>query len=669
MVAFDVTPGDSELTRTAADREKSATDVGARQRRVRLGIAGKVALLKISFGLITAGVISVFLYHAMLNFVAERQREGQAADVKLAESRLAAQFESAQRDAILALNAPAFQGLVRALANGGTDPVDDSSLTLTRTRTAELFRALLTARPNYLAIRFIDHDGYEAVQAVRDVTDGSAVIAPPSNLQSMKERPYFAEAAKLPAGAIYFADVELLEERGHIVEPYVPVARISAPAYDADGSFAGVVVVNVDAQKMLKVVSDVPAAGSRIYIANGEGTYLLNPDASRAFGPERIQNDFPALTSLVGGLRDDYSTASLHGGETALFSAAAFAFDPKDPARRLIIATQQVVSVPLSQFGSGVQLIATVFALVLLMGGVTALVLVRVLVVPLQRIRKIAVDLAGGRRDIDVGPLTRRNDEIGDLATSIDAMARAIGEREDRLTAQAAELTRSNQDLAQFAYVASHDLQEPLRMVGSYLELLSRRYKGRLDHEADEFIGFAVDGAMRMKGLINDLLGYSRAGSTPLKWQRFDVAVMLEGVLASVGPHLKETGGAIDVGPMPIITGDALQLERVFQNLIDNALKYHSEAPPRIRITATSTGKGWQFAVVDNGIGIDPRFGEQIFEIFKRLHGRDQYSGTGIGLAVTKLVIERHGGRIWVEPGEGGGSVFYFTIPEARMMG
>jgi light-regulated signal transduction histidine kinase (bacteriophytochrome) len=172
-----------------------------------------------------------------------------------------------------------------------------------------------------------------------------------------------------------------------------------------------------------------------------------------------------------------------------------------------------------------------------------------------------------------------------------------------------------------------------------------------------------------MKRLINDLLGYSRAGSTPLRWQRVNVADLLANVSASLGPHLAETGGRIECDALPTVTGDGSQLERVFQNLIDNALKYHSAAPPRIRVSAASTEAGWRFTVADNGIGIDPRFGEQIFEIFKRLHARDRYAGTGIGLAVTKLIVERHGGRIWVEPAAGGGSVFCFTIPEARSDG
>ena len=303
----------------------------------------------------------------------------------------------------------------------------------------------------------------------------------------------------------------------------------------------------------------------------------------------------------------------------------------------------------------------------LLMGIVTAAVFVRTLVTPLHRMTAAAVSLAAGERHIDIASMAARDDEIGDLAKAVAAMVREISEREDKLTAQAIELTRSNQELAQFAYVASHDLQEPLRMVGSYLELLSGRYEGKLDDEAQEFIGFAVDGATRMKRLINDLLDYSRAGSSPLKMETVDVGEVLHTVLTTLAPHIEESRAEIRVGPMPVVTGDAVQLGRVFQNLIENALKYRSTAEPRIRIAAEAAGIGWRFAVDDNGIGIDPRFREQIFEIFKRLHGRDRYSGTGIGLAVTKLVVERHGGRIWVENGEGGGSIFRFTLPDARM--
>ena len=243
-------------------------------------------------------------------------------------------------------------------------------------------------------------------------------------------------------------------------------------------------------------------------------------------------------------------------------------------------------------------------------------------------------------------------------------MVREIAEREDKLVAQSRELTRSNQELAQFAYGASHDLQEPLRMVGSYLDLLKRRYEDKLDDEAQEFIAFAVDGAARMKRLINDLLGYSRAGNNPLHLESVDTRVVVDGVVRTLAGHIAEAGAAVHVGNLPTLRADAGQVERLFVNLIENGLKYRSEAPPHIRISARRVDRMWQFSVADNGIGIDPRFRDKVFEIFRRLHARDRFSGTGIGLAVCKMVVERHGGQIRVEPNPGGGSMFIFTLPE-----
>jgi light-regulated signal transduction histidine kinase (bacteriophytochrome) len=293
-----------------------------------------------------------------------------------------------------------------------------------------------------------------------------------------------------------------------------------------------------------------------------------------------------------------------------------------------------------------------------------AVTLARIIVRPLREMTAAATRIAEGRRDIDVTAMATRGDETGELARAVSAMVKEIGQREASLTAQTLELTRSNQELAQFAYVASHDLQEPLRMVGSYLELLARRYEGKLDDEAQEFIGFAVDGATRMKRLINDLLSYSRAGSTPLKLETVESADVVRTVLASLALHVEETHADIRVGNLPAVRVDPLQLGRVFQNLIENAIKYRSGNPPAIDVAAERIENAWRFSVADNGIGIDPVFKDKIFEIFKRLHGRERYAGTGIGLAVTKLVVERHGGRIWVEPRSGGGSVFYFTVPD-----
>jgi len=244
-------------------------------------------------------------------------------------------------------------------------------------------------------------------------------------------------------------------------------------------------------------------------------------------------------------------------------------------------------------------------------------------------------------------------------------IARDITERNrtvETLKETLAELARVNAELEQFAYVASHDLQEPLRMVSSYTQLLARRYQGRLDADADEFIAFAVDGANRMQSLINDLLAYSRVGTRSRKLEPADLAAAFAQALANLKAAIDESGAVVTHDSLPTLRADKTQMAQLFQNLIGNAIKFHGAEPPRIHVTAAQEGDEWTFSVHDNGIGIDPQHGERVFTLFHRLHGRNEYPGTGIGLAICKKTVERHGGRIWLESELGKGSAFYFTI-------
>jgi light-regulated signal transduction histidine kinase (bacteriophytochrome) len=225
------------------------------------------------------------------------------------------------------------------------------------------------------------------------------------------------------------------------------------------------------------------------------------------------------------------------------------------------------------------------------------------------------------------------------------------------------ELVRSNEDLQQFAYVSSHDLQEPLRMVTSYVQLLAKRYQGKLDPDADEFIEFAVDGATRMRRLINDLLTYSRVGTRGNELAPIDSEAVFKQSLSNLRVAIEEKGATVTHEPLPTVMADDMQLGQLFQNLVGNAIKFHQEEAPQVYISAHQSNGEWVFSVRDNGIGIDPKFKESIFVIFQRLHGKDKYPGTGIGLAVCKKIVERHGGRIWVESEVGQGATFYFTLP------
>jgi PAS domain S-box-containing protein len=251
----------------------------------------------------------------------------------------------------------------------------------------------------------------------------------------------------------------------------------------------------------------------------------------------------------------------------------------------------------------------------------------------------------------------------------VRAIAHDVTERKDverALREKTEELARSNEDLEQFAYVASHDLQEPLRTVTSYVQLLAKRYKGKLDADADEFIGFTVDGAVRMWNLVNDLLTYSRVGMRNNELEPMDSDTILAQSVNDLKVAIEESGALVTHDPLPVVMADRSQLEQLFRNLIGNAIKFRGSEPPCVHISASRNGNGWTFSVRDNGIGIAPEYSDRIFVIFQRLHSREKYAGTGIGLAVCKKIVERHGGRIWVKSDLGKGATFYFILPAAR---
>src|SRR5439155_14902324 len=234
---------------------------------------------------------------------------------------------------------------------------------------------------------------------------------------------------------------------------------------------------------------------------------------------------------------------------------------------------------------------------------------------------------------------------------------------EHKQAEQAAELARSNADLQAFAYVASHDLQEPLRMVTSFLDQLRNRYKDKLDAEADEYIGYAVDGATRMQQLVSDLLAYSRVSMPLAELSPIDCETVLEEVLSTLARAAQEGGVVITHDPLPTVVADRIQMTQVLKNLVANAIKFRIARTSRVHISAARTGTEWLFSVRDNGIGIGPEHRERIFAIFQRLHVGGEYPGTGIGLASCKRIVELHGGRIWVESQPGEGSTFFFTVP------
>jgi len=262
---------------------------------------------------------------------------------------------------------------------------------------------------------------------------------------------------------------------------------------------------------------------------------------------------------------------------------------------------------------------------------------------------------------MNVGPVKDSHGKVTHFVAEFSNIT-AFKQTQDALAQRTEELAQSNRELEQFAYVASHDLQEPLRMVASYTQLLARRYKDKLDDDANEFIGYAVDGATRMQALIADLLALSRIGTHGKPLAPSETGDALERSLANLRLAIEESGATVTHDIMPKLKADASQLTQLFQNLIGNALKFRGEIAPLVHIGAEKKNGKWQFSVRDNGIGIKPEFFERIFVIFQRLHTKQEYPGTGIGLSVCKKIVERHGGQIWIESETGKGTTFYFTL-------
>ncbi len=362
------------------------------------------------------------------------------------------------------------------------------------------------------------------------------------------------------------------------------------------------------------------------------GIRLSGPAISATRDIDRGKVIFDQLRTEVAALQTDIAELS------------ASARDELDHAAKVVLWLV---------IGMGVMLVSVI-------GGLS-LLLHRLLIAPLA-------DLADHTRQVASGDFDHQIDVSGPretvmLAEDVDAMRRRILQELETLDAAKTELQRSNSELEQFAYVASHDLQEPLRKVASFCQLLQRRYGGQLDERADQYITFAVDGAKRMQVLINDLLAFSRVGRLTREQTVVDLNEIMRQVVDSYSERIEETGARLEIADLPPIRGEASLLSAVFQNLISNALKFKGEEAPVIGVDVERDDEMWKFTVRDNGIGIEPEYADRIFVIFQRLHPKDAYPGTGIGLAMCRKIVEYHGGTIWLKTDVDSGTSFEFTLP------
>ncbi|MFO7322340.1 MAG: ATP-binding protein [Chloroflexota bacterium] len=535
----------------------------------------------------------------------------------------------------------------------------------------ELFARLLERFPNYTNLWTVDRTGTSRCSAL-----------------------------ELDPGALNIADAswfqEAVEQGSYLIGPFatgrvtgLPILPLVMPLFDDNGEVAGVVGAGLSIDWLNDYVAtlDMPE-GSRLTLTNADGVVLaVYPPNEELLGVDGSANPmFAEIASRQDGtIRGAWLTdverlfgfSRVGTGTGGLFIVLGI------PEERAYSELTRGISSALNLL-LAVTLLAIVIAWVA--GDIVLLRPIKQLAETAQRLGqgdlKTRVRLRHGVGELNMladnfnqmaEELEKRSVELAEtnrsLLASNQELAYEIDERkraEAELKHFAAQLEASNQELEQFAYVASHDLQEPLRVVAGYLQLIERRYKNKLDSDADEFIAFAVDAAKRMQTLINDLLSYSRIGRKGRPFEPTDCNQVLNTALSNLRVLVEDEKAVITSEHLPTVEADPAQLTMVFQNLIANAVKFRREAPPLIRVGAVECSDHWRFSVSDNGIGIDPQYSERIFLIFQRLHTREEYPGTGIGLAICQKIVEHHGGRIWVEPNDDQGTTFYFTLPKMR---
>ena len=390
-------------------------------------------------------------------------------------------------------------------------------------------------------------------------------------------------------------------------------------------------------------------------------------------GPDGVRGDLDAVEAAAAQWHATYADPIMAGLPVPDAQVGKAAFD------RIRAATDTLVLDLSTERAAARAAVDSAAAQVRLVGILVAVVLAVGLAVLLRWLRRVVVRpterLAAEVREVAAGDVSRHVTvrgprEISALARDVEAMRRALVAETASIEAARVELEeagreleRSNSDLEQFAYVASHDLQEPLRKVTSFCQLLQRRYGGELDERADQYIEFAVDGAKRMQVLINDLLAFSRVGRTDGTAEVLDAGLILDRAAENLAGALEESGGTITHDPLPRVRAEPALLATVFQNLLGNAVKFRGEDPPRVHVSAVRDGRRWLLRFADNGLGIEHEYADRIFTIFQRLHGRSAYPGTGIGLAMCRKIVEHHGGSIWLEDTPPPGSTFVVALP------
>lgn len=635
-------------------------------------LQARFAALTIGLVLSTAFIIGIVQFR--LNTAAQLQSEGERlqADLRMAERSLQDGVAVARQTAGILAATPPIQGIIRAERAGGVDPLDGSSIELWKQRLTQIFEGMARNYPEILQVRYIQaaNGGMELVRVNRRGDSVEAVER--AKLQPKGAEPYVTQTLAEPPGAIKVFDVNLNREQGRIETPHVPVLRVATPVYADNGEAYGLVVLNLKFRGISAAIEEHFAHVNDFYLASADGGFLLHPDPARTFGFEFGRNDKiqstinEAAEFLESGAHSRWLEQAGPNGES-VGALRRLYFDAADPERFLLAAALTPSSKVLAATFSSRATIFIVAGLLAIFNACLAAYLARRLAQPLNSLTEAARALGEGAAVSTLRLPAARGDEVGNLSRTFVDMAKALEHRQAALELSNRDLTRINTELRDFAYIASHDLREPIRAASSHASMLLQMHGDDLDDAVKKRLKRICALTDKMATLTSCLLEYSRLESNG-ECELVDTRALIKEISDDLAEYIAEHNAEIVVADdLPDACGNAPHLRIVFQNLIVNGIKYNTSQKRRIEIgwsphTTRNALEAVRFSVSDNGVGIDKEQHENVFKIFKRLNREDVFgTGTGAGLAFVKRLVESQQGEVWLESEPGHGSTFYFT--------
>ena len=640
-------------------------------------IARRVLLVLVMAVLLSNVVVIFSTVSTLEQQLLDRRQQQLSSEAERLSLQFHAYMGELLRDVAFLRHSPSVQGLWRRQAKV---PLNGQYSELWRLGVQETFRQMLEAKPMSIQIRFISSSGQEIVRVDRYGAGGAVRVVGDDELQNKAHREYVQAGLSLSDNAVWLSGIGLNRENHEIMQPPHAVIRAVTPVYDEQGQRRGVIVVNHRLEEMFSRIGDAAQDELEHYIVRSNGDYLLHPESRRAFRFEygersNVVDDLPEVGPFLADPgRQVLQTESNYVGPRRLFAVKKLDYQLGGAGRQLAV----VVSLPyrdamaVSRELLKKQSVFVITTLVVFL--VLATILAQKIVAPLKHMRAVIQQKGRGTRAEDLP--TDAYAEVGALAREFSALIEELGSQQRALENEVAQrrtaqteleqnlgrVARANKELEQFAYIASHDLQEPLRTIKSFIGLFEQRNAGDFDEQSQQFLAFINQSASRMELLINGLLEYSRLGHDA-PWEQVNCQSLVAEVCDDLALQIRERGASVHFRGLPTVLGHTASLRMLFQNLIGNGLKYVDEGVvPRVDLTAEPYDDGWLFRIHDNGIGIEESHRERVFLIFQRLHGREEYPGTGIGLAQCKKIVEQHGGSIWIESGQGSGSSFCFTL-------